>query len=101
MRKLTAAVMALLVTTALAAATPTFAEGGPVDINKATVAELTSIKGIGPAKAQAIIDYREAHGSFESVDDLKMVRGIGDKVLESLRPHLMANQAADQNTAKQ
>ena len=75
MRKLTAAVMALLVTTALAAATPTLAEGGPVDINKATVAELTSIKGIGPAKAQAIIDYHEAHGSFESVDDLKAGKG--------------------------
>jgi competence protein ComEA len=100
MKKLFATVMALLVTTALAMATPALAEGSPVDINTATVAELTTIKGIGPAKAQAIIDYREAHGGFESVDDLKMVRGIGDKVLDSLRPHLVANQAATTEAAK-
>jgi len=100
MKKLFASAMALLVTATLALATPAFAEGSPVDVNTASAAELTSIKGIGPAKAQAIIDYREAHGAFQSVDDLKMVRGIGDKMLDSLRPHLVANQATATDTAK-
>lgn len=65
--------------------------GAPVDINTATAAELTTVKGIGPAKAQAIIEHRDKHGAFKSVDDLKLVRGIGEKTLEQLRPQLSAD----------
>ena len=64
------------------------AEGSLVNINTASATELATLSGIGPAKAQAIIDHREKEGQFKTVDDLKLVRGIGDKLLEQLRPHI-------------
>ena len=60
-----------------------------ININTATQDEFIALhKGLGPAKAQAIIDYRKANGPFKSVDDLKHVKGIGAKRLEKLRPEL-------------
>jgi competence protein ComEA len=64
-----------------------------VDINTASAAELATLPGIGDSKAQAIVEYRAAD-PFRSVDDLKKVKGIGDKTLESLRPNLMVSEAA-------
>lgn len=63
-------------------------EGGSVNINTASAAELSTLKGIGDAKAQAIITHREKNGAFKSVDDLKAVAGIGDKLVEQLRPQV-------------
>lgn len=59
-----------------------------VDLNSASVTELDAVKGIGPAKAKAIIDYRDKNGPFKSVDDLKGVKGFGAKTIEKLRPEL-------------
>ncbi|MCD4483170.1 helix-hairpin-helix domain-containing protein [Chromobacterium vaccinii] len=56
-----------------------------VNLNTATPQQLEALKGIGPAKAKAIVDYRTKNGPFKTVDDLKKVSGIGDKTLESLR----------------
>lgn len=59
-----------------------------VNLNTATKDELDSVKGIGPAKAQAIIEYRQKNGQFKSVDDLKNVKGFGEKSVEKMRSEL-------------
>ena len=56
-----------------------------VNINSATKEQLESLDGIGPVKAQAIVDHRKAHGPFKTVDDLRNVKGIGTKRMEKLR----------------
>ncbi len=56
-----------------------------VNVNTATVEELKTLPGIGPAKAQAIIDYRQANGSFKTVEDLKKVKGIGEGIYGRLK----------------
>ena len=62
--------------------------GGPVNVNTATLEELETLPGIGPALGQRIIDYRTQHGPFRAVDDLLNVSGIGDKRLADLRPKI-------------
>ena len=58
---------------------------GRVDINRATVAELQTLPGVGPKTAEAIISNRETMGRFIQVDDLMRVKGIGPKRMEQLR----------------
>lgn len=55
-----------------------------INLNDANAEQLQMLDGVGPATASAIIEYRETNGGFESVEDLKSVRGIGDKKLQSL-----------------
>jgi competence protein ComEA len=57
-----------------------------VNINTAQAAELLLLPGIGPARAQAILEYRRSQGAFLSVDELARVPGIGPRSLERLRP---------------
>ena len=52
-----------------------------IDINSATQTQLETLKGVGPSTASAIIEYREQVGSFNSVDELTNVTGVGDKKL--------------------
>lgn len=59
---------------------------GPVDLNSATADQLEALPGIGPVLAQHILDWRTAHGSFRSVDQLKDVSGIGDSTFADLAP---------------
>ena len=59
-----------------------------LNLNTASKDELVALSGIGPAKAQAIIDYRTQHGGFKSVDELKDVKGIGARRFEKLKPEL-------------
>ena len=59
--------------------------GGVVNINTAGVSELEALPGIGPALAARIVEYRDGHGPFASVDDLTDVPGIGPAKLEALR----------------
>lgn len=79
MKKWLFALFAMLVSvTALAA----------VNVNTASQQELESLKGIGPVKAKAIIDYRSKNGPFKSAADLVNVPGIGEKTVEKLKPDL-------------
>lgn len=59
-----------------------------VDLNTADAATLQTLGSIGPARAEAIIAYREENGGFKSVDELVNVSGIGIKTVESLREQL-------------
>lgn len=59
-----------------------------VDVNHASAAELRRLPGIGPTLSQRIIETRTLH-PFQSVEDLRRVRGIGAKTLERLRPHVV------------
>lgn len=58
---------------------------GKVNLNTANEAELQTLPGIGPAKAAAIIEFRENNGSFKVIEDLKSISGIGDKTFEKLK----------------
>jgi competence protein ComEA len=60
--------------------------GGKVNLNTATQAQLEELPGIGPTYAQAIIAERQRRGGFTSVNDLRSVRGIGDKRFAELAP---------------
>jgi competence protein ComEA len=59
-----------------------------VDVNTATQSELESLKGIGPTKAQAIIEYRKQNGPFKRLEDLENVKGIGKATVDKLRGQL-------------
>lgn len=67
----------------LLAALPLVAFGGPVNINTADAETISAeLKGIGPSKAKAIIEYRQKHGPFRNPEDLSLVKGIGDRTVE-------------------
>jgi competence protein ComEA len=98
--KLTSALSALICLVPLA----TWA--GPVDINTADATTLAKeLKGVGPARAQAIIAYRTQNGPFKSPDDLALVKSIPQKVVDENRENIQVEgsrtaQAAGRSTAK-
>jgi len=64
---------------------------GMVNINTASAAELDSLSGIGPVYAGRIIDYRNSHGGFKTIDEIKNVKGIGDKTFEKFKDKITVN----------
>ncbi|MDV6378533.1 helix-hairpin-helix domain-containing protein [Sporosarcina sp. GW1-11] len=62
-----------------------------VNINSASESDFQTLPGIGPSKAMAIVQYREEHGAFSQLDDLKSVSGIGDKTFEKLASFITLN----------
>lgn len=67
---------------------PPLATAGPVDINTATVEELDTLPGIGPALASRIIAYRQVYGSFKTIQDLLKVGGIGPSVFSNIKDRI-------------
>ena len=59
-----------------------------ISLNTASLEELCQLKGIGPVLAQRIIDYRQAHGLFQKLEELKNIKGIKDKTFEKIRDYL-------------
>lgn len=59
---------------------------GRININKASVEELVELPRVGQKVAERIVVFREKNGPFKKVEDLKSVRGIGDKVFDQIRP---------------
>jgi competence protein ComEA len=83
------------VITLLLALSTGLAFAGPVNINTANAETLAlEIKGIGEKRAQAIIQYREAHGPFKSVDDLTNIKGIGVKLVEMNRDNMTVRKSS-------
>jgi competence protein ComEA len=86
------AALALIACQSLGAA-PAWA--GPVNINTADAATLeTELKGVGKVKAQALVDYRQKHGAFRTLDDLALVKGFGQKLIERNRADLRLGSSA-------
>jgi competence protein ComEA len=96
-RMMTAIVLALGVTTFVAAQEATrpaaarttsmsASAGAPINLNTATVAQLETIPGIGKATAERILEYRQKNGGFKKVEDLMNVRGIGEKSFLKMKP---------------
>lgn len=68
----------------------------PVNVNTADAEALAeNIVGVGPKLAQAIIDYRQEHGPFASIEELERVRGIGPKLIEKNRADLLIETASE------
>lgn len=66
-----------------------------VNINTATQSELEAVKGLGPVKAKAIIEHRDAHGKFKQVDELDQVKGIGKATVDKIRGELTVDAARE------
>lgn len=62
-----------------------------VNINTADETQLMTLDGIGPSKAKAILAYRNEHGQFNTIEDLKSVTGIGDRTFENLKDFISVN----------
>jgi competence protein ComEA len=85
-----AACLLMLSVLAVSAVSPQVAaaDDAPVDINRADAQQLASLPGVGESIAKRIIEFREEHGPFRRVEDLMKVKGIGEKSLEKIRPHV-------------
>jgi competence ComEA-like helix-hairpin-helix protein len=62
---------------------------GAVNVNTANVEELQLLPGVGPARAQAILAARKSKGAFKRIEDLAAIKGIGDSMLDKMRPHII------------
>ena len=60
-----------------------------INLNSASISQLVNLPGIGKKKAQAIVEYRNKNGKFNALEDLTKVKGIGNKILEKLKPLLV------------
>jgi competence protein ComEA len=88
-----AVVMVALLAAAPAVAAAKAAPNGKVDLNAATVEQLTTLPGIGAKLAARIVEYREKVGRFRSTDELLNVKGIGEKNFQKLEQWLTVGES--------
>jgi competence protein ComEA len=89
-----------LVQALVASLLPLGAWAGPVNVNTADASSLAKeLDGIGPSKAQAIVEYRQKNGPFRGPEDLLKVQGIGERVLEQNRANLRFDKAGQAPSA--
>ena len=75
---------------------PLVAFAGPVNVNTADAETISAeLQGVGISKALAIVDYRKSHGPFKSVDDLALVKGIGERTVEINRANIRLTSSND------
>lgn len=68
---------------------PLNANAWVININTASAEEISAIPGLGEKKSQAVIKFREKHGPFTKVEDIKKVDGIGDKLFDKIMPYIV------------
>ena len=86
--KSVAAVLVAALSILAFAAAPARAAESKVNINTASVEQLQLLPRIGPSVAQRIVEHRKSNGQFKTAEDLMLVRGIGEKSFETLKPYL-------------
>jgi competence protein ComEA len=89
-----AMVLALGVSSAVAAGAGKPAPTGKVNLNAATAAQLATLPGIGPKVAARIVEYRQKSGGFKSVQELMNVQGVGEKSFQKLQSYVTTGEAA-------
>ena len=81
---------------ALLCVVPTVLLAGPVNVNTADAETIArELNGIGLAKAKAIVEYREKYGPFKSVDELSLVKGIGERTVDRNRADIRTESGKD------
>ncbi len=93
-----AAVLSIALTGGIAHAAPKAGPAGKVDLNTASVEQLTTLPGVGAKLAARIVDYRDHSGGFKSTRELLNVKGIGEKSFGKLEPHISVGKAAPSKT---
>ncbi|KTG17119.1 MULTISPECIES: helix-hairpin-helix domain-containing protein [unclassified Guyparkeria] len=88
MKGLTLFSRAAAIAAALWIAAPLAMAAGMLNVNQASADELVSLNGIGPVYAERIVEYRAEHGSFESVQELTEIQGIGDKTVAAIKDQI-------------
>jgi comEA protein len=87
-QRFTAALAALALVAAVLPALAAGAAEGKVNVNQAGAEELALLPRVGPSIAQRIVEHREENGPFRSLEDLMLVRGIGEKTFDLLSPYI-------------
>jgi competence protein ComEA len=89
MKSLVAVIVSLVVFVGCLGAFAEEAQSGKVNVNTATAQELTLLPRVGGSIAKRIIEFRTQHGQFQKAEDLMLVKGIGKKMYEQLKPYIV------------
>jgi competence protein ComEA len=95
-----AVLLALSLSSGLAMAAAKAAPAGKVNINSASVEQLTALPGVGAKLAARIVEYRQKSGGFKSIQEILNVKGVGEKNFAKLQPFLTAGEAAAKPPAR-